>query len=82
MRIESKGAIMKSRKEKTGRADFLIEIRYTEHSSWQGTVKWLDSQKEICFRSALELLKILDSAEKAAVLHDAAVATEEGRNLV
>lgn len=56
------------RKAKDKKASFVIEIRYMQHSSWQGIVKWLDSEEEICFRSSLELLKILDSVQKAVVV--------------
>lgn len=56
------------RKAKDKKASFVIEIRYMQHSSWQGIVKWLDSEEEICFRSSLELLKILDSVRKAVVV--------------
>ncbi len=53
------------RKAKENTAKFVIEIRYKQHSSWQGIVKWLDSEEEICFRSTLELIRILDSVQKA-----------------
>lgn len=43
-------------------AKFLIEIKHCDHASWQGVVTWIDQQKKECFRSALELIKLLDSA--------------------
>ncbi|MCI9007510.1 MAG: hypothetical protein HFI13_05295 [Lachnospiraceae bacterium] len=44
------------------RATFLIRVQYRQHSSWQGEVVWVDQQKKEYFRSALELVKLLDSA--------------------
>lgn len=31
-------------------------------SSWQGTVKWVEGKKEVPFQSAIELIKLMDSA--------------------
>lgn len=68
------------KKKDFGKAGFMIEIRYMEHSSWQGTVKWLDGEREECFRSTLELLKIMDSAAQAVAMENAA--PEDGDNLL
>lgn len=35
---------------------FLIHIRYTQHSSWQGTLKCSARQEEVCFKSVLDLM--------------------------
>ena len=43
-----------------GRA-FLVQILDTRNSTWQGTVTWTDDQEVRPFRSALELLKLIDS---------------------
>ena len=40
---------------------FLLDIRYHQHQSWQGTVQRLDTGEIISFRSALELLTLLES---------------------
>lgn len=42
--------------------NFIIEIKSTQHGSWQGTIRWINSKKEKDFRSALELIKLIDSA--------------------
>lgn len=49
---------------KTGKTNgtFLIKIFDQQHSTWQGTVTWVESDKTMCFRSALELLKLIDGA--------------------
>ena len=43
-------------------ATFLIRVKYRQNSSWQGEVTWVDGQKKEYFRSALELVKLIDSA--------------------
>ena len=43
------------------KATFIVDIKNRENHSWQGTLTWVDTNKEICFRSALELIKIIDS---------------------
>lgn len=39
---------------------FIIQVQYRQHSSWQGMVTWVDRQKTVPFRSALELMKLID----------------------
>lgn len=43
------------------RATFVIRVQYRQHSSWQGEITWIDGQKKEYFRSALELLRLMDS---------------------
>ena len=43
-------------------ATFLIRILFRQHSSWQGSVFWADRKSEQTFRSALELILLIDSA--------------------
>lgn len=40
---------------------FIVEIKSREHHSWQGTVAWVEGKKRENFRSALELLRLIDS---------------------
>ena len=44
------------------REAFLIQILNTQNATWQGTVTWTDGKKTQSFRSALELIKLIDSA--------------------
>lgn len=44
------------------RTSFVVEIKCTHNSTWQGTVTWVETQKKQSFRSALELIKLMDSA--------------------
>ena len=50
------------RRHEDERGTFIVEIMYRQHSTWQGKVKWVDEQRETNFRSALELIKIIDGA--------------------
>lgn len=40
---------------------FIIEVIDTQDSIWKGRVSWVDGQKQQPFRSALELLHLIDS---------------------
>ncbi len=41
---------------------FLIHVRYRQNATWQGQVTWVDKKQTSQFRSALELMKLIDSA--------------------
>lgn len=43
-------------------ATFIIRVSHRQHSSWQGEVTWIDGKKKEYFRSALELVKMIDEA--------------------
>lgn len=43
-------------------ATFIVRVSHRQHSSWQGEVTWVDEQKKEYFRSALELVKLIDGA--------------------
>ena len=45
-----------------GRATFTVQVTYRQNATWQGTVTWLEEGKQSHFRSALELIKLMDSA--------------------
>lgn len=40
----------------------MLQILKVENSTWQGTVKWLEGGEEQQFRSAIELIRLIDSA--------------------
>ena len=44
------------------RETFVVQVLNTQNASWQGTVTWTDGGKTQSFRSALELIKLIDSA--------------------
>ncbi len=41
---------------------FIVDIQYQENATWQGKVTWADRKKEQYFRSALELIRMIDGA--------------------
>jgi len=43
-------------------AKFIVNVKCRQNASWQGTIKWLDKNEEKQFRSALEMLKLMDEA--------------------
>lgn len=49
--------------EPTGKcATLLVHVQYRQNATWQGEVFWRESRQLQTFRSALELLKLMDSA--------------------
>ncbi|MDO4482134.1 MAG: hypothetical protein Q4C14_05335 [Bacillota bacterium] len=48
-------------------ATFALRVIFRQHTSWQGSVSWLEAKKEQSFRSVLELILLLDSALCSAV---------------
>ena len=44
------------------RETFVVRILNTQNATWQGTVTWTDGKRTEPFRSALELIKLIDSA--------------------
>lgn len=43
-------------------ATFVVHVKHRQHSTWQGEVVWADKREKRTFRSALELLKLIDGA--------------------
>lgn len=41
---------------------FIIRVEQRQHSSWQGRITWVEEGKTENFRSALELIKMIDGA--------------------
>ena len=41
---------------------FMVQVQYRQNASWQGTIRWLEGDEEKPFRSALELIKLMDGA--------------------
>ena len=48
--------------EKGKKTTFLVEVQYRQNATWQGNVTWVEKSEKQPFRSALELLKLIDSA--------------------
>jgi hypothetical protein len=43
-------------------ATFVVHVRYHKNATWQGDILWAQEGREQSFRSALEMLKLMDSA--------------------
>ena len=41
---------------------FIVKILNSDNSTWHGTITWIEKQKVQNFRSALELIKLIDGA--------------------
>ena len=41
---------------------FVLKILNRQNSTWQGNITWVEKQKSENFRSALEMLKLIDNA--------------------
>lgn len=44
---------------------FVVQIACQQNATWQGTIKWIEQGKEMHFRSALELINMMDEATKS-----------------
>jgi len=42
-------------------ASFKINVLFRQNASWQGSIVWLEKQMESQFRSALEMIMLMDS---------------------
>lgn len=50
-----------------GKATFVVHIRFRQNASWQGSITWAEKDKSRNFRSALEMLKLMDEARNPGV---------------
>ena len=41
---------------------FIVQVLYRRNGTWQGVLKWTDGRREQQFRSAFEMLKLMDEA--------------------
>lgn len=48
--------------KKGDKGTFIVHVKYRQNATWQGEVIWAERNKKQCFRSALELLKLIDGA--------------------
>ena len=46
---------------------FVLRLLFRQHSSWQGSVTWLEGKGEQAFRSVLELILLMDGALNSEV---------------
>lgn len=48
------------RKSYNQESTFVLKIKGGQNKIWQGTIRWIEGNKERHFGSALELLKLMD----------------------
>ena len=48
--------------EENAIATFTVKVLFRQGASWQGTLGWKEGRQETAFRSALEMVKLMDSA--------------------
>ena len=44
------------------KSTFVVKVEYCQRGTWQGKVIWAEENRSVRFRSALELMKLLDEA--------------------
>ena len=63
-------------------ATFVVHVKYRQNATWQGTVTWADKNKQQNFRSALELIKLMDSAMDESLPPEQEQTAEQGAALI
>jgi len=46
----------------SGKGTFEISVKFMQNSTWQGQIHWVEKNRKQSFRSALEMLKLMDEA--------------------
>ncbi|MCR5581856.1 MAG: hypothetical protein K6F66_09740 [Pseudobutyrivibrio sp.] len=41
---------------------FIVHVNKCQNDTWQGQVTWADKDEKLSFRSAMELMSIMDAA--------------------
>ena len=59
---ESKGTMPAAEQRKGAIATFSVRILFRQNASWQGSLLWQEGGQEVCFRSVLELILLMDNA--------------------
>ena len=58
-KVADRGKIMRQKGEM---GTFVVRVQYRQNATWQGQVTWAEGRETRSFRSALELLKLIDNA--------------------
>lgn len=46
----------------TPQARFYLQVLFEQNNTWQGTLHWVEKSRMVQFRSALEFMRLMDSA--------------------
>jgi hypothetical protein len=52
--------MMKKRESSNNKNTFIVKVEYCQHGTWQGQLIWAEENKSVRFRSALELVKLME----------------------
>ena len=61
---------------------FIIVVREQQHNTWQGSLCWVDQKQKCNFRSALELIRLMDEAVGSQKAEDRSTAGEQSEGNV
>ena len=50
------------KKEEKNKSTFIVKIDHQQNATWQGQVVWAEEERVERFRSALELIRLMDEA--------------------
>ncbi len=50
------------KKEEKNKNTFIVKIDHQQNATWQGQVVWAEEERVERFRSALELIRLMDEA--------------------
>ncbi|MCR4904004.1 MAG: hypothetical protein K6A23_14185 [Butyrivibrio sp.] len=53
---------MDVQKKRGDLSTFIIHVKFRQNATWQGDIVWREQNKKMHFRSALELMRMIDSA--------------------
>ena len=56
---------------KKGSETFLIKVSDSQNGTWQGKIVWAEENRTAHFRSALELIKLMDEVVREGTMNDA-----------
>lgn len=48
--------------KKNGKSTFIVQILSQQNTTWQGLITWTEGRQTQYYRSALEFMKLIDSA--------------------
>lgn len=54
--------VWKGRHIVDGKGTFFIHVVGCQNATWQGTITWIEEKEKQYFRSALEMIKLIDAA--------------------
>ena len=58
---DSRMNIQKIQDKRGRKGTFIVQVQYRQNATWQGQVVWAEKNKKEYFRSALELIRMIDN---------------------